>query len=168
MDTRLARTIYTLKIAAKLKKNNPELSDEFIKKNNTYFPNKTDTLVEFKKGTVGSTVTSEGFSNPAKNLELKKSKIAKILAKKEFMKAKSDQLNSFVSLNYEQQQVGTQQGGQQGAYQGVQQGTYQGGYQGVQQGVQRTSQQFPQQGTRQPVKIELQDPPKYTGVQRRL
>jgi hypothetical protein len=42
----LSRAIYAYMLAAKLKTNDPELSDIFVKKNPTYFPNKSDTLYE--------------------------------------------------------------------------------------------------------------------------
>lgn len=116
MDARLARVIYTLKVAAKLKKNNPELSDVFIKKNDSYFPNKTDQQVEFTKGTIESKVKSDGHPDPMQNIEIKKNKIAerkkKELEKKEREKYLSKQFENYVkngpntiSLDFEKMQT---------------------------------------------------------------
>lgn len=57
MDTRLSRTIYMLSLAAKLKKNNPEISKNFMNQNSSYFLNKSDFLVDI------NTDNSEQSSN---------------------------------------------------------------------------------------------------------
>lgn len=68
MDTQLARVVFILKVAAKLKKNNPELSDAFIRKNKSYFPNKSDVQVVFERSKNKSNVIVSGSSNPEKNI----------------------------------------------------------------------------------------------------
>jgi hypothetical protein len=109
MDTRLARVVYTLSIAAKLKKNNPETSDVFIQKNPSYFPNKTDRLVEIpneqsvenskeeknKNGGHISKALTEGSADPAKNIFMKKQRIQK---KKEEKEQKQKDLENQLKL----------------------------------------------------------------------
>lgn len=101
MDPRLARVIYTLKVAAKLKKNNPEASDIFINKNTSYFPNKSDRLVEYIKSTKESTVKTEGFGDPLKNLDSRRDKINKIIHSHRKATSTENEIPSFVDVNYE-------------------------------------------------------------------
>lgn len=49
MDEKFAKTVYTLLVAAKLKKTNPAVSDLFVQKNKEHFPNASDRQVSIKK-----------------------------------------------------------------------------------------------------------------------
>jgi hypothetical protein len=109
MDTKLARTIYILKLAAKLKKNNPELSGYLINKNISYFPNESDRKFVNEMSEKEPTVIEEGSSaDPAKNIEVKRNRRPQ--QQSDLQKYNSIELERalrenppFASLNYERE-----------------------------------------------------------------
>lgn len=107
MDTQLARVFYMLSTAAKLKKNNPEVSNEFIQKNLTYFPNETDRKFSPDKPTIVSKVKSTGFSNP--ELNIRKVKNNNTDNNKNNSNSNRGQDRDIVELNFEKKVNRTQQ-----------------------------------------------------------
>lgn len=103
MDTRLARTVFTLLTAAKLKQSDPEASNTFVNRNPSYFINETDrifTNIEIDRDIKIDKDTSKfkAKNNLQKDIneENKRKRI------EERKKQKEDRMNTkFVDLNYE-------------------------------------------------------------------
>jgi len=74
---KLLKTIHTLMVASKLKKDNPELSDIFIKKNINSFPNESDKQVVFDKESNVKKLSEKEINEIFENIKKETSKEAK-------------------------------------------------------------------------------------------
>lgn len=113
MDTRLSRTIYMLSLAAKLKKNNPEVSKNFMNQNSSYFLNNSDYLIDLSDNNsninninnINNNNTNTNTTNPTNNIKTEKEihdfKKQKILERRKVKDLQNFNNLKVVELNFE-------------------------------------------------------------------